>query len=521
MGRKSDNRCHEAIRYTSGEQLVLADADALKRLLSMQAPQRSAFISKHDCGRALLLAGSAAYRGAALLALGACLRSGVGYVTLNSDDRVSELAARLYPSALYGERCFSATLSHAHFSEHIMLLKQFMARLTEFAARPANIGIGQRAAVVAAGAACGIATASTATAAGLLKCTPIAEIISLLAEITAPFVAAGSLRHTESVKLSHFVKQLLIADAVLIGSGRALSLASTAELLWAILLAERLVIDADALTLLAALHRYAPTLLHTVLDLRMYLGARPPLLTPHYGELQHLSCFLEREAVPSASALRSRLSSTEPADVTEGGQSQSLFGSRQSLSALDEERIALARALELATPFKIVIKGAPTYYFTSAVGNSLASAVGNERITAATRERINLSDSACETSAAGSSSDCVTAQLVGSSAALPSQPFAVSSAITGEHAAGRLYLWRNGSGNNALAKAGSGDVLAGLLCGFAADRTIDEDTAVLLSVYLHGRIADIASASIGKRALLPSDLIEYLPQALHEVHWRD
>ncbi|MBR5207699.1 MAG: NAD(P)H-hydrate dehydratase [Erysipelotrichaceae bacterium] len=54
---------------------------------------------------------------------------------------------------------------------------------------------------------------------------------------------------------------------------------------------------------------------------------------------------------------------------------------------------------------------------------------------------------------------------------------------------GRMYV--NQTGHQNLAKAGSGDVLAGLIGGFCA-QNLDPFTASCMAVWLHGKAADIS-----------------------------
>jgi NAD(P)H-hydrate epimerase len=67
------------------------------------------------------------------------------------------------------------------------------------------------------------------------------------------------------------------------------------------------------------------------------------------------------------------------------------------------------------------------------------------------------------------------------------------------------------AGNGALAKAGTGDVLTGLIVGLLAQNMTVED-AVSLAIYVHGRVADrwIESGRSG-RSLLASDIADHLP----------
>jgi NAD(P)H-hydrate epimerase len=73
------------------------------------------------------------------------------------------------------------------------------------------------------------------------------------------------------------------------------------------------------------------------------------------------------------------------------------------------------------------------------------------------------------------------------------------------------------TGNAALAKAGSGDVLAGMIAGFLSQK-ISVEKATLLGCYVHGLIADRWLRS-GRDvlSLQPSDLLEKLPRVLSSL----
>ena len=68
----------------------------------------------------------------------------------------------------------------------------------------------------------------------------------------------------------------------------------------------------------------------------------------------------------------------------------------------------------------------------------------------------------------------------------------------------------NTTGNSGMSKGGSGDVLAGIIAGLAAQHIQPEDAAKI-GVYLHGLAGDCAAAEFSRRAMLPSDLIRQLP----------
>lgn len=76
---------------------------------------------------------------------------------------------------------------------------------------------------------------------------------------------------------------------------------------------------------------------------------------------------------------------------------------------------------------------------------------------------------------------------------------------------GRKYI--NTTGNNAMAKAGSGDVLAGMIAGLAAQR-MDLFEAAALGVYLHGLAGDLAKEKLTEYSVMAEDLISYIPFAI-------
>ena len=81
---------------------------------------------------------------------------------------------------------------------------------------------------------------------------------------------------------------------------------------------------------------------------------------------------------------------------------------------------------------------------------------------------------------------------------------------------------QNTSGGPALAKGGSGDVLAGLLIGLLAQFTsspafwceVNLPDIIAAGVFLHGLAGDLGAQRMGERGFTPSDLIDHLPEAL-------
>lgn len=74
----------------------------------------------------------------------------------------------------------------------------------------------------------------------------------------------------------------------------------------------------------------------------------------------------------------------------------------------------------------------------------------------------------------------------------------------------------NTTGNPALATAGSGDVLTGIITGLLAQGYPPVDAASI-AVYLHGLAADIGSAEISQNAFIASDIIRYLGKAFLQL----
>jgi len=82
-------------------------------------------------------------------------------------------------------------------------------------------------------------------------------------------------------------------------------------------------------------------------------------------------------------------------------------------------------------------------------------------------------------------------------------------------------LWQNTTGNEGLAKAGSGDTLAGIIAALYAQllKKGRKDVALisaLLGVWLHGKAADEASKTYGKTSLMPTDVCKFISIVLKQ-----
>ena len=73
-------------------------------------------------------------------------------------------------------------------------------------------------------------------------------------------------------------------------------------------------------------------------------------------------------------------------------------------------------------------------------------------------------------------------------------------------------IYKNTTGNPALATAGSGDVLTGIITSLLAQSYKPIDAAKI-GVYLHGLTADIAIPQTGVQSFIASDIIAYLGNA--------
>ena len=77
-------------------------------------------------------------------------------------------------------------------------------------------------------------------------------------------------------------------------------------------------------------------------------------------------------------------------------------------------------------------------------------------------------------------------------------------------------IYENTTGNAALATAGSGDTLTGIITSFLA-QGYEPKYAAKLGVFLHGLTADIALPQTGYQSFIASDIIENLGKAFLEL----
>lgn len=79
---------------------------------------------------------------------------------------------------------------------------------------------------------------------------------------------------------------------------------------------------------------------------------------------------------------------------------------------------------------------------------------------------------------------------------------------------GDAYI--NPTGNPAMATAGMGDALTGMIAGFVA-QGMDPAAASIAGVYCHGLAGDIAAKQFGDRGVVASDVIRCFPEAMKSI----
>ncbi len=77
-------------------------------------------------------------------------------------------------------------------------------------------------------------------------------------------------------------------------------------------------------------------------------------------------------------------------------------------------------------------------------------------------------------------------------------------------------MYFNSTGNPALATAGSGDVLTGLITGLIA-QGYEPKYAAIFGVYLHGKTADIAVQETGYETFTATSILDYLADAILDL----
>jgi NAD(P)H-hydrate epimerase len=79
------------------------------------------------------------------------------------------------------------------------------------------------------------------------------------------------------------------------------------------------------------------------------------------------------------------------------------------------------------------------------------------------------------------------------------------------HPNGTFYI--NTTGNNALSKAGTGDVLTGMIAGFIAQGP-EIFTAAILGAYIHGKSGEAAAVNKSHYGVIASDVLDTVPAVM-------
>jgi NAD(P)H-hydrate epimerase len=68
-----------------------------------------------------------------------------------------------------------------------------------------------------------------------------------------------------------------------------------------------------------------------------------------------------------------------------------------------------------------------------------------------------------------------------------------------------------------MATGGTGDVLTGITAGLVAQNPKRPFESVIAAVHLHGLAGDMACERIGEQALIATDLVQALPEAIRRI----
>lgn len=77
-------------------------------------------------------------------------------------------------------------------------------------------------------------------------------------------------------------------------------------------------------------------------------------------------------------------------------------------------------------------------------------------------------------------------------------------------------IWINTTGNNGMAKGGSGDILAGVTTSLLGQH-LEPTTAAALAAWIHGHAGDLCQKELGEFGMLPQDILKQLPAAIYSL----
>jgi NAD(P)H-hydrate epimerase len=247
-------------------------------------------------------------------------------------------------------------------------------------------------------------TAALRTGAGMVQVAMPRPVLATALSVTPELIGLGLENRNDELLAAADA-----ADAIVIGPGMGQMPDASARLKSLTKLNKPMVLDADALNLLAAGKKWPSDF------------AARAILTPHPGEMRRLLNLLPAARLKAIGSL-----SPFPVD--------------------DEKRLAIAAAMAELTGQTIVLKG----------------------------HRTVVTDSAS--------------------------------------------AYFNATGDSSLSKAGSGDVLSGML-GCLLAQKISHFDAACIGVHLHGLAGEIAGEQWGRRSPLARDVIDVIPQAIARLRW--
>jgi NAD(P)H-hydrate epimerase len=79
---------------------------------------------------------------------------------------------------------------------------------------------------------------------------------------------------------------------------------------------------------------------------------------------------------------------------------------------------------------------------------------------------------------------------------------------------GRVFI--NPTGNPGMARGGSGDILAGMIGGFAA-QGLEPAAAACCGAYIHGLAGDRCAERLSQYGMLPTDMLLEVPQIFRDM----
>lgn len=74
-------------------------------------------------------------------------------------------------------------------------------------------------------------------------------------------------------------------------------------------------------------------------------------------------------------------------------------------------------------------------------------------------------------------------------------------------------IWINTTGNNGMAKGGSGDILAGIITSLLGQH-LEPTIAAALAAWIHGHAGDLCQKELGEFGMLPQDILKKLPASI-------